>query len=118
MNSMFTVTGQVMKTFIQPGTVDKETGEVSKATSKVQIMGDLPIQGGDSRFDLITLTVENIKTYADLERKTIRVPLGFFAPQKGTIVYFIPKGSVPVVVSDSVESESQESRNKTLFPRN
>lgn len=99
MNSMFTVSGQVMKTFIQPGVVDKDTGESSKPSSKVQIMGELPVQGGESRLDLITLTVENIKTYADLKGKNIRVPLGFFAPQKGNIVYFIPKGSIPEVIS-------------------
>lgn len=99
MDSMFTVTGKVMKTFVQPGVVDKETGEASKPSAKVQIMGELPVQGGESRLDLITLTVENIKTYTDLVGKSIRVPLGFFAPQKGNIVYFIPKGSSPELIA-------------------
>jgi hypothetical protein len=45
MLSMFTVTGQVMKTFIQPGGVDKETGETSPPTAKVQIMGEMPVRG-------------------------------------------------------------------------
>lgn len=98
MNSMFTVTGQVMKTFIQPGIIDKETGDTSKPSPKVQIMGEMPVQGGGSRFDLITLTVENVKVYAELEGKKIRVALGFFAPQKGSIIYFIPKGTLPEVV--------------------
>jgi len=98
MESMFTVTGQVLKTFIQPGMVNKETGEVGKASVKVQIIGEMPVQGGDSRSDLITLTVEDRKTYDDLKGKDIRVALGFFAPQKGNIVYFIPKGSKPEVV--------------------
>ena len=95
MLSMFTVTGQVLKTFVQPGRVDKETGEVSESSTKVQILGEMPVQGGDSRVDLITLTVENKKTYEDLRGKRVRVPLGFFAPQKGNIVYFIPKGATP-----------------------
>lgn len=98
MFSMFTVTGQVLKTFIQPGQVDKETGEVGKPSTKVQIMGEMPVQGGDSKLDLITLTVENQKTYDDLKGKKIRLPLGFFAPQKGNIVYFVPKGSSPELV--------------------
>jgi hypothetical protein len=98
MLSMFTVTGQVLKTFIQPGQVDKETGEVGKSSVKVQIMGEMPVQGGESRLDLITLTVENQKTYEELKLKRIRVPLGFFAPQKGNIVYFIPKGAQPELV--------------------
>jgi hypothetical protein len=98
MLSMFTVTGQVLKTFIQPGQVDRETGEVGKPSVKVQIMGEMPVQGGESRLDLITLTVEDKKTYDDLRTKRVRVPLGFFAPQKGNIVYFIPKGAQPEVV--------------------
>lgn len=99
MISMFTVTGQVLKTFIQPGRVDKETAEVGESSVKVQIMGEMPVQGGESRLDLITLTVENQKTYDELKGKRVRVPLGFFAPQKGNIVYFIPKGATPELIN-------------------
>lgn len=101
MISMFTVTGQVLKTFKQEGQTDKETGEIGKSSFKVQLLGEMPVLGGDSRNDLITLTVENVKGYSDLVGKTIRVPLGFFAPQKGNIVYFIPKGSQPELVIDA-----------------
>ncbi len=101
MISMFTVTGKVLKTFIQPGQTDKETGEIGKSSVKVQLMGEMPVQGGDSRLDLITLTVENQKTYEDLRNKLIRVPLGFFAPQRGNIVYFIPKGATPEIVANA-----------------
>jgi hypothetical protein len=99
MNSMFTVTGQVLKTFVQQGQVDKETGEVGKPSDKVQILGEIPVIGGDSRLDLITLTIENKQTYDELRGKKIRVPLGFFAPQKGNIVYFIPKGAKPELIA-------------------
>lgn len=98
MISMFTVTGQVLKTFIQPGQVNKETGDVGKTSVKVQIMGELPVQGGESKLDLITLTVENQKAYEDLVHKQVRVALGFFAPAKGNIVYFIPKGAIPEIL--------------------
>lgn len=99
MLSMFTVTGQVLKTFVQPGRTNKETGEISESSVKVQIMGEMPVQGGDSRLDLITLTVEDAKTYEPLKGKRVRVPLGFFAPQKGNIVYYIPKGAAPEIVA-------------------
>lgn len=99
MLSMFTVTGQVVKTFVQPGGVDKETGETSPSTSKVQIMGEMPVRGGDSRLDLITLTVEDKAIYDGLKGKRIRVPLGFFSPQKGMIVYYIAKGGEPELVN-------------------
>jgi len=99
MLSMFTVTGQVLKTFIQPGGVDKSTGEVGQSSVKVQIMGEMPVKGGESRLDLITLTVESQKVFDDLKGKRVRVPLGFFSPQKGNIVYFIPKGAHPELVA-------------------
>jgi hypothetical protein len=95
---MFTVTGSVMKTFLQPGVVDKETGNVSPPTPKVQIMGEMPVQGGEVRLDMVTLTVENQNVYESLRGKIVRVPLGFFSPKSGQIIYFIPKGSVPEVV--------------------
>lgn len=99
MLSMFTVTGQVLKTFVQPGQANRETGEIGKDSVKVQIMGEMPVPGGDSRLDLITLTVEDQKSYESLKGKRVRVPLGFFAPAKGNIVYYIPKGSAPEVVA-------------------
>jgi hypothetical protein len=98
MISMFTVTGQVRKTFIQEGQADKDTGVMGKPSIKVQILGEMPVKGGDSKDEIITLTVENQKTFEDLKGKCVRVPLGFFAPAKGNIVYYIPKGSIPEVV--------------------
>jgi hypothetical protein len=97
-HSMFTVTGQVLKTFIQAGQTDKDTGVIGESSIKVQIMGEMPVKGGDSKFDVISLTVEDEKTYKDLIGKNIRVALGFFAPAKGNIVYFIPKGTKPEMV--------------------
>lgn len=79
MISMFTVTGRVLKTFIQQGQIDKEMGVIGKLSVKVQIMGEMPVQGGEFKLDLITLTVENQKTYDDLKNKQIRVLLGFSA---------------------------------------
>lgn len=99
MLSMFTVTGQILKTFIQPGQINKETGETGKPSIKVQLMGEIPVQEGESRLDLITLTIEDKNTYDELKNKRVRVPLGFFAPQKGNIVYFIPKGAKPEIIS-------------------
>lgn len=99
MLSMFTVTGQILKTFIQPGQLNKETGETSKSSIKVQLMGEIPVQGGESRLDLISLTVEDQKIYDELRTKRVRIPIGFFAPQKGNIIYFIPKGALPEVIS-------------------
>lgn len=91
--SMFTVTGEVRNVFYQPGQKDKETGETKEGSNKVQILGDMPVNGGGSREDLITLSIPEGIDFQPLLKRTVRFPLGFFAPAKGTIVYFIPKGS-------------------------
>lgn len=95
--SMFTVTGKVVKTFFQEGQLDKETGELEEGKNKVQIMGEVPVKGGESKFDLLTLSVPDEIDFEPLIEKEVSVPLGFFSPAKGQIVYFIPKGSMPMV---------------------
>jgi len=97
--SMFTVTGRVMNVFEQQGTKDKETGVLGESSIKVQLLGDMPVVGGGTRLDLVTLTIEDKNTYQALQDKVIRVPLGFFAPKSGQIIHFIPKGSIPEVVT-------------------
>jgi len=109
MLSMFAVTGRVLKTFVQQGGLDKDTGKPFEDSFKVQIMGELPLQGGQSRFDVITLTVEDRQVFDSLENKTIRLPLGFFSPAKGQIVYFIPKGSSPEIVNEGSKIVSKPS---------
>lgn len=99
--SMFEVTGQVMKSYHQPGSVDPETGELTKGKDKVQILGEIPVSDGSTKYDLITLSVPEGVDFKPLMKKVVRVPLGFFAPSKNNIIYFIPKGSNVVSVPSS-----------------
>ena len=43
---MFTLCGQVMNVYVQPGGTSKKTGEDYDPRDKVQILGSLPMQGG------------------------------------------------------------------------
>lgn len=97
--SMFTVTGQVVNTFMQSGRTDKDTGEIQNPSHKVQIMGEMPVSEGGSKFDLITLTIPEGVDFSEYLNKRVSVPLGFFSPQKGQIIYFIPKGAEIVPAS-------------------
>ena len=97
--SMFTVMGKVVHVFDQPGRLDKETGEMMPDTVRLQMMGNMPVQNGETRLDLITVKVENKETYEKLKGKEIRLPVGAFAPSKGQIIYFVPKGSNPELVA-------------------
>ena len=91
--SMFQVTGQVVGTFFQPGSVDTETDETGKGKDKVQIMGEIPVADGGVKFDLVTLSIPDGLDFKPYIQKTVSVPLGMFSPSKGNIIYFIPKGT-------------------------
>lgn len=96
--SMFNICGIVLHTFEQPKRVDSKTGEVlSDEKPKVQILGDMPLPNGQTRMEMVTLTCEDVKPYEALKGQKISVSLGIFAPAKGQVVYFIPKGSFPVL---------------------
>jgi len=96
---MFTVMGKVVNVFDQPGQTNKETGEIAPTTPRLQMMGQMPVQNGETRLEMITVKVEDKKTYAQLINKNIRLAVGAFAPSKGQIIYFVPKGAKPELVA-------------------
>jgi hypothetical protein len=95
---MFSITGELRKVYSEKQ-VDKETGE-EKTKHRIQILGEIPLRddSGDTREDMVTLTVDNPIEYRDLVKQNITVPFGFFSPQKGSVVTFVPKGSKPQMV--------------------
>lgn len=95
--SMFQVTGQVLHVFQDADRTDTTTGEVQKGKPKVQILGDVPLANGETRRDMVTLSVDRKADYESLIGTTISVPLGMFSPGKGQVVYFIPKGGKPTI---------------------
>lgn len=95
---MFSITGQLLKAFSERQ-VNKETGE-EVTRNRIQLLGDVPLRDGSgSRHDLVTLNVESLQDYKELEGKTIKVPFGFFAPAKGNVITFVPKGSKPTLAA-------------------
>ena len=94
---MFQVTGQVLHVYQEPDRTDTETGEIQKGKPKVQILGDVPLANGETRRDMVTLSVDRKSDYESLIGSTISVPLGMFSPGKGQVVYFIPKGGKPTI---------------------
>jgi hypothetical protein len=94
---MFTLCGQVVNSFVQPGGTSKKTGEVFDPRDKVQILGHIPLQGGGTKLDLVTLNVEDARLFQAAQGKTVRVPVGVYAIGK-SVGYFIPQGAKPVLV--------------------
>lgn len=91
---MFTLCGQVANVYVQPGGTSKKTGEIFDPRDKVQILGHVPLQGGGSKLDLVTLSVEDASIFRQHQGKQVRVPVGVFASGK-TVAFFIPQGSKP-----------------------
>lgn len=60
---MFALCGQVLNVFVQPGGVSKKTGEEYEARDKVQLLGELPLQDGQKRMELVTLTVDDARPF-------------------------------------------------------
>jgi hypothetical protein len=116
MNSMFSITGQVVNTFEAPGRAANEKAgtEAQEAKPKVQILGEMPVPGGQKRVELVTLTCEDQRVYDGLKGQTVSVPLGIFSPAKGQIIYFIPKGSLPVVLCEA--PPPSKPRSAATFP--
>lgn len=98
MNPMFSITGRLVKSFPEKQ-INRDTGE-EITRYRIQLMGDIPLRDGSgTRFDLVTLSVEDLEPYHDLENQLVSVPFGFFAPGKGNVVTFVPKGSKPQLVA-------------------
>ena len=99
--AMFTLCGQVANVYVQPGGTSKKTGEEYDPRDKVQILGHVPLQGGGTKLDLVTLNVEDALLFESALNKTVRVPVGFYAVGK-SVGYFIPQGAAPELVSPSM----------------
>ena len=97
--SMFNITGKVLNCFVQHQRPNKETGEVIPPKSKVQIMDSVPVMSGASKYEMIDLSVPEGMDFKQYEGEVVSVPLGVFAPAKGSVIYFIPQGSNVTVVT-------------------
>jgi len=92
MKPMFTMSGQVINVFTTPKGTSRKTGEEYGGDDKVQIMGDIPLDNGQSRKELIEIRTSEPATFQKLIGKPVSLPIAFYAPSKGVVVYFLPKG--------------------------
>ncbi len=104
--SMFLATGQIINLFNNQDFKNKETGEVTKGKSKIQLLGDFPQPNGEVRKQLVDFSVDDRSIYEKLLGKTIRISISVFC-NNNQVIFFIPKGSVPELVSPE----------NTLFPK-
>ncbi len=92
--SMLTITGKVLHIFEKPPV--KKGEETLEAKPQIQLLGQIPLPNGETRYDLVTLSTDNPEAFHQFKNSDVRVPVGVFSPAKGQTVFFIPKGSLPV----------------------
>ncbi|MBM7457307.1 hypothetical protein HNR62_003219 [Oceanisphaera litoralis] len=92
--SMLLMTGQLLNVFEAPKGTNKEGMEYG-GQDKIQLLGEFPLDNGDVRNELVTLTTHDRKAFQDLIGQRVSVPVGVFAPSKGSVAFYIPKGSKP-----------------------
>lgn len=90
--AMFTLTGQVINVYVSPKGVSKKTGEEYGGEDKVQILGDIPIEGGQFRKEMVTLTTDQGSQLKAALGRSVMAPVAFWA-RSGVVGFYIPKGA-------------------------
>ena len=91
---MLQIAGKVINLVTIDGGKDKEGNEIAEK-HKVQLLGNVALPSGDTKHDLMDLSVENLSDWVGLQGKDVAIDIGAFAPSKGNIVYFVRKGAKP-----------------------
>ena len=94
---MLILTGQVMKVFEVPSRTNRETGEVIPASSKVQIMGDVPVQGGETRLELYDLKTDRGPAFRAAVGKRVRCPVQVYSFDGNAGLYMVKTGEIELV---------------------
>lgn len=84
--SMLKLTGLLVNTFRAPVRKGADSSEQEK--DKLQLLGDVLLKNGETRKELVTITVPDARKYADAEGTEISLPVAAFSPAKGQVIYF------------------------------
>lgn len=98
--SMITMQGKLINTFQANSRVNRETGAVEAGKHKIQVMGQMPMESGETRLEMHDLTCNDLNSFKPLVGKTIRFALGIMSSGDNTILY-IPRGTLPEVIAES-----------------
>ena len=93
---MLQITGKIINVFTNEAGKSKDGTEFAER-HKVQLMGERVLSNGDKQMDLMDLTIQDVSDWDGLQGEEISIDVGAFAPSKGSIIYFVSKGSKPNV---------------------
>ena len=95
--AMLTLSGRVAHVFLNPQSVDRKTGEIRDAKYKVQLLCDVPLQNGETRMDLQTVTTDQEGVFQAAMGKLVCLPVGVFSTGKSVLFYAL-KGCSPEIL--------------------
>ena len=95
MKPMFEMTGTLINVFETPAGVTKG-GKEYEASTRIEILGQLPIDGNQYRSELRAVKVDDITPFKPFVGKQITIPVSFFAAGKDVIVTVL-KGFKPTL---------------------
>lgn len=102
--AMLMLHGQVINVFQAPRGTNKE-GEEYGGQERVQIMAQSDLKNGETRMELVNLTVTNPEAYVALQGRLVSVPVGAFASGKN-VQFFVPKGAEPIDGGETCQGRS------------
>ena len=88
---MLTLEGTVMGVYETPKGTTKD-GDEYGGKARVQLLGNVWLRNGQSKRDLIDLTVEDPEPFKAVEGANVRVPVGVFA-RGGNAMFFHAKSA-------------------------
>lgn len=98
---MLTLEAKVANVFSTKSFTNKESGEITPAGHKVQLMYEMPggAEGTEKRIHLDDFNVRDLGAqWQKALGKTVRVPVGAMINDAGRIQFYIPRGGIPTVL--------------------
>lgn len=90
--SYLTMTGVLENVLTTQARVDRKTGEVIQPRHQIQLQCESPLENGEKRLELQTLTVADRSAYDALVGKPVSVAVGVFI-NGNRLQFFVPKSS-------------------------
>lgn len=91
---MLLMTGRVDNIFLQPQRLNEKTGIIYGGQHKLQLRVDMPLENGDFRRDIVTLSTIYPDYFRAMIDEFVSLPVGVMA-SGGQTHFYVLKGWVP-----------------------
>ena len=89
--SMLTLNGTLSNIYVSPKGVNKTTGESFGGQHRLQVMCQNILQNGETRIDLVDLTIDEVEPYLSFIGKPVRVAVGVYVNAGKPAFYALKK---------------------------